>query len=401
MSMSDVIQTPTKRIEMRNVSTKQRALALVAVASVLALSACGSSNTGASADAAGGLPSTIKIGVIAEKTGVSAFYGAQLIAGAKAGIAEVKKLGLLGDSTIKLDIRDDATDAQQAPPLAKALANTDAVAILGPDVSSIGLTAGPVSQSSKIVELLGTSAPGIIDPGEYVWSMTTPQSEQLQPIIDDVQKQGLKSVAVVYEEDIPSQKDMNNKIQPMFTKAGVKVVTDVAVESKTTDFSAAATKVVSSGAQAVVTIGGSNIPPNVAKALITAGFKGQQYGTGGAGGNIEAMGAQADGYRYVTEWAPGAGGADGEEFQSIFKQTNPGMTPFYPSVDGYTMVLFLAHAIADAKSVNRADVLAGLKKVAATGFNGPSGKVTFPTERQVALPTSLVEVNGGVAKAVS
>jgi branched-chain amino acid transport system substrate-binding protein len=387
---------------MGNVRAKQRLLALAAIASLAMVSACGSSSSSAKGDSSSekGLPSQITVAVLAEKTGHAGFYGTQLIAGANAGLAEIKKLGILGNSTIKLDIRDTATDPQTAATLVSDVAKTKAVAILGPDVSNEGLTAGPVAQRSKIVEMFGTSAPGIIDPGEYVWSMTTPQDEQLQPIVDDAKKQGFSSIGIIYEEDIASQKGINDKIQPMFKAAGIKVAVDTPIESTTTDFSSAGTKIANSGVPAVLTIGGSALMPNMAKALLTAGFKGQQYGTGGAGGNIETLGAQADGYRYVTEWAPGAGGADGEEFQKIFEQTNPGMTPFYPGVDGYTMMLFLAHALADAGSADRGAVLDSMKKIAAAGFDGPAGKVTFPKERQMILPTTLVEMKDGKATAL-
>lgn len=212
---------------MANVPAKQRLLALAAIASLAMVSACGSSSSAKGDSSSGsGLPSQITVAVLAEKTGHAGFYGTQLIAGVNAGIAEVKKLGILGNSTIKLDIRDTATDPQTAATLVSDVANTKAVAILGPDVSNEGLTAGPVAQRSKIVQMFGTSAPGIIDPGDYVWSMTTPQDEQMQPIVDDVKKQGFSSVGIIYEEDIASQKEMNTKIQSMFKSAGIKVAVD-------------------------------------------------------------------------------------------------------------------------------------------------------------------------------
>src|SRR6202034_3993506 len=100
----------------------------------------------------------------------------------------------------------------------------------------------------------------------YVWSLTTPEESQITPILTNMAKAGVKSVAVIYANDIPTDVQINNELKSEFASSGLKFAADISTSITATDFSAAATKAVQSGAGATLTLGGSAMMPSVAKA---------------------------------------------------------------------------------------------------------------------------------------
>lgn len=388
-------------------------MALTAAITVIAASACSSSSSSPSgapsssagsatqAAAAGALPAQISVTVLADETGLAAFYGPQLIAGVNAGVKAVEEQGILKGSKLSVTVEDTGTNPTTASSLVSQAANSKSVAIIGPSVSFEELAIAPVAQRAGIPLLADSSGDGVLTSSDpYVWSLTTPEESQITPLLTNMAKAGVKSVAVIYANDIPTDVQINNELKSEFAASGLKFAADISTSITATDFSAAATKAVQSGAGAALTLGGSAMMPSVAKALTSAGFKGTQYGDSGADGNMATLGPAANGYLYTTEYAQGTDDAGSTAFATVFKSVNPGLTPYYPAVDGYNSVLFLAKAIAQADSTSRSAILSAMDSIAASGYEGAGGKVTF-SNRQLSLGAVLVKMDDGQPVAVA
>jgi branched-chain amino acid transport system substrate-binding protein len=381
------------------------ALAIAAAVTVIGVSACSSSSSGSAssagqAAATGSLPAQIPVTVLADETGEGAFYGTQLIAGINAGTKAVEDQGILKGSKISVTVEDTGTNAATASTLVSKAANSKAVAVIGPSVSFEVLAIAPVAQRAGIPLLVDSSGDGALTSADpYVWSLTTPEQSQISPIVANMTKSGIKTVAVIYANDIPTDVQINSQLKSTFAASGLKFAADISTSITATDFSAAATKAVQSGADATLTLGGGPMMPSVAKALTSAGFKGIQYGNSGADGNMATLGSAANGYLYSTENAQGQTDAASMEFETMFAAVNPGVTPYYPGLDGYNSVLFLAKAIALANSTSRSAILGALNSVAASGFDGAGGKVAF-SSRQLSLGAVLVKMENGKPVAV-
>jgi branched-chain amino acid transport system substrate-binding protein len=354
------------------------------------------------AAAAGSLPSSIPISLIADMTGQAAFYGTQLAGGVKAGIAEVEAAGTLKGSKFELSVLDTGSVTATASTLMSKAAKSDAVAVLGSSLSQEVLATTPTAHSAGIPYLVDTSPPGVLDAGPEIYAMTSPESGQTLELATQVAKKD-KTVALIYANDSPTIAAVGKETKNAFTAKGVTVKDLIPTSLFATDYSAVVTKAVQDNPDGIGILGGAAMMPSIIKAAKTAGFKGDLFGNAGADGTVDSAGSLANGFQYVTEWASDLPGQVNAEFISQFQKVSPGVTPHYPAVDGYREILFLAQALAKASGTDHKSVLTALQQAAATGFEGPSGKITFTGtgNRQLTGRAVFVTFNDGKASSTS
>ena len=400
------------------VNRRLRTTALLGVAATtLAVAACSSSSsttsTGASTSSSAGasstssgtttssaLPASIPVTLIDDMTGVFAFYGAQLTDGVKAGIASVNSSGILKGSKIVLSVEDNASSPTNTSTLFAAAAKSDAAAVLGPPISDEALATTPAAEAAQMPYLVDTSPDGILNAGEYIYSMTTPELAQSSAYAPIVAKSA-KTISFIYANDNPTNVGIDQTLPGQVEKDGVKVLNNIGVSITSTAVAAVATKAMSGNPQAIgLLTGGSQVPALVTQ-LRQDGYKGLLFGNGGSDGTVDAAGAAADGYQYQAEWAPNLTSAASTAFLNYFNQVAAGTTPHYPAIDGYNEILFLAAALAKAGSVDHATLLKGLQSVASTGFTSPSGKVVFGEAGNRQLYSPVVFIKFGAGKAMS
>ncbi len=368
----------------------------------LALAACGSTTSGTGVPrsaAADRVPTSIPITAIEDMTGPLAFYGTQVTAGIKAGIAEVKQANLLGGSNFSLTVQDTGGSATTAASLASAATHSGAVAILGSPISNETLAQASVVNSASI-PFLAPAAPGpqLLSIGKYVYSMTTPESVQLATYVPSLVKKDPK-VTIIYASDNDTTVGLNTDVVGDVKSAGGTLVSDVSTTLTATDFSVVATRALQGAPDAIGIMSGGPEVPSLVTTLRADGFKGVLFANEGADGTVNSAGAAANGFQFQGEWAPNVPGAASKGFAQIFAATNPQMTPYYPAVDGYDEVLFLAQAIKASGSATSSGILKGMQQVAATGFTGPGGHIQFTgtTHQQLQGPTiDLVFQNGQI-----
>jgi branched-chain amino acid transport system substrate-binding protein len=392
------------------VTSRQRTMAVLGVAAAtLALAACSSSGSSTSSsstssstgDTSSALPASIPVTLVDDKTGVFAFYGQQLTAGVEAGIASVDSSGILKGSKIVLTIQDDASSAANASTLVASAVKSNAAAVLGPPISDEALATTPAAEAAKMPYLVDTSPGGILDAGEYVYSMTTPELAQSTAYAPLVVKQA-KTISFIYANDNPTNAGIDKTLPAQVTALGAKVLNNIGVSITTTAVAAVATKAMSGSPAAIGLLTGGPQVPALVTQLRNDGYKGLLFGNGGSDGTVTAAGAAANGYQYQGEWAPNLTNSASTTFLKVFTQVNPGVTPHYPAIDGYNEILFLAASLANAKSVDHATLLKGMQSVAASGFNGPGGRVVFggTGNRQLYSPVVFIEIKSGKVVAI-
>jgi branched-chain amino acid transport system substrate-binding protein len=378
-----------------------------AALTLVALTACGSSGSGGStsaggSSASGGLPSTIPVTLLADKTGPQAFYGAQLEAGVQTALKAVESSGLLGKSKIVLTVKDTTSVQAQAITVMSSIVQSKPVAILGPSLSPEALATAPTAQSAKIPYLLDTSPKGLLDVGDYIYSMTTRHASQI-PTLAKHLATTVKQASIIYSNDNPTIVDADKAAQSAFPAAGVKITDNIGTPLQSTDFSAVASKAIAGKPDAIGVFGGGPMMSGVTKALRAAGYTGPLFGNMGADGTVGKAGDAANGFTYMAEWAPGAPGKMSTDFASQFSAAYPDLTPYYPAVDGYNEVMFLAQALKAAGSTDSAALLKAMQGIAAKGFTTVGGESTFTDtgNRQLVDPSIVAQFNGGKITAVT
>lgn len=384
-----------------------RALSVgVAVVSVAAVAACSSSGGGSKSPTSPdrGLPDSIPVTATLDLTGPLAFYGTQVKAGLKAGIAEVAKSGVLGSSKLELTVKDTTGSATTAASLTQSAVNSGAVAVIGSPISNEALAGAPVASGAS-VPFFAPCAPGsaLTDIGKYVYSMSTSEFEQLSGYVASLVKKDPK-ITVVYANDNDTTVGLSKSLKDAVSQNGGQLVASIPTPIASTDFSALATKAMQGSPDAIgIMSGGPQLPGLISK-LRAVGYKGIIFANEGADGTVDSAGSAADGLQFQGEWASNVSTPASKTFAAIFAKTNPGVTPHYPAIDGYDSIMFLAQALAKAKATNGADLLAGLQQVAGAGLTVPGGTATFTGDgkQQLQSPTlNLVYQGGKVLKAAA
>ena len=248
------------------VNSRLRTMALLGVAATtLGVAACSSSASSSSPGAstsstrehgvlngnpAGALPASIPVTLIDDMTGVFAFYGAQLTDGVKAGIASVNSSGILKGSKMVLTVEDNASSPTNTSTLFAAAAKSNAVAVLGPPISDEALATTPAAEAAQMPYLVDTSPDGILNAGEYIYSMTTPELAQSTAYAPIVAKSA-KTISFIYANDNPTNVGIDSTLPGQVEKDGVKVLNNIGVSITTTAVAAVATKAMSGNPQAI------------------------------------------------------------------------------------------------------------------------------------------------------
>lgn len=352
-----------------------------------------SSSSSESSTKGGSLPSTIHITLLADKTGQAAFYGAQLEAGVQTAVSYVNSSDQLKGSKIEVTVKDTGTDPPTALALTSAAVRDKVAAILGPSVSNEALTAAPAAQQGKVPFLADTDLGENASPGEYVYSMTTPHSSQMPALATYVAAQGVKSVDLIFAGDNVTIAATDKAATSAFADAGMTVKNNIETSVAATDFSAVATKAKKDAPEAVIVLGGGPMMSSIPNALRAAGYQGPLFANMGADGTISAAGAAVNGLVYPAEWVEGLPGSASAQFSTQFHQAYPKLTPYYPAVDGYNEVLFLAKALTQAGSTDGPALVKAMQSIAASGFETISGQAQFSGDgkRQLVDPTVLVK----------
>ncbi len=376
--------------------TLPRVMVLGCLASLAGLTISACSTSTASTDASDGLSGTIQVTAIEDLTGGNGYAGVETQQGQEVAVAEINDTHFLGNAKLQLNYKDTATNPQQAAVEATQAVSSSTPILLGP------LTSGPAEQISPIVTrgklptiYTQASADGVLI-SPYTYRATMPGAQLLPTIAPYLVSQGVKSISVIYASDNEASVGYATQLVPSFAKANnITMLAAKGTLSTTTDFTAIASSVVSQKPSAIglFVIGTQYV--TVIKELRQDGFKGLIFASSAAGGGIlTPAGSLANGVVWPTDYTIDKPGSGPAEFLKLFTKKYPGQTPSNFSAEGYDQVWLAARALKAANSTDRARVLAGLQKVALSGFTGAVGPIKFVNRSEICQSAIVKWENG-------
>jgi branched-chain amino acid transport system substrate-binding protein len=373
--------------------------------SSLALTGCGSRDTGASAPSG----KVATIGVIAPLTGKLSAMGLGIKNSVDLAIQQANKNGTIPGWTLKLDAEDDAATPATGQNAATKLAGDDTVVgVVGTLNSSVAQVVTPVLAPKNIVQISPANTAVALTRGDKVDAPARPYNNYFRVCAtDDVQgpfaaqylyKQGFTSVATVNDKKTYGL-GLATAFEKAFKAAGGTITASETVGENDTDFSAVIAKVKATNPKALYYGGEYPAAGPLSRQMKAAGL------------NIPLMGG--DGIKDDQFMAQGGSDGDlatfpGADIESI--ATGTGFLQAYKAAgyaDGYSaygadaydaanaIIKALATTLpsaTDTASARQAIVTA----VGATSFDGVTGKVAFDQYGDaVTKVLTVYEVQGG------
>jgi branched-chain amino acid transport system substrate-binding protein len=372
-------------------------LACAAVAVIVG--GCGSSGDSGGSSAGGKLPSTINIGMLDTMSGVAAFCGQQEKQGAEMAVEEINSSGMLGDSKLKLSIEDDKGTPEAGVAGFRKLQSSKVAAMVGPCLGTVAPATGPLTEQAKLPDVITTASGADVTPS-YVFRAGIPQQQYAGNVIKVLKAQGVKKVAVMYDNAQPSiaQGSWGGAQKPEIAKQGLDLALAEGVDGTNSDFSSQISKAISTHPDAIGVLfqGAPNL--TIVKQLREGGFKGQIWGQQGMLNDFyEKGGPSTDGTLISVSYSPALNVGATTKFTKNF-EAKYSVTPSELSAHGYDAVYFVANALKTAQSTDGAKLqkaMAGQKSM-----EGAQGNLTFTADGDARGAGGVVKLEGGVLKGV-
>jgi branched-chain amino acid transport system substrate-binding protein len=335
------------------------AVAAVAVAGLIAVSACASSNNGGSSAGASGNGSTVNVAVVQALTGPGAQDGQVNLEGAELAAANINAAGgikSLGGAKINV-VSEDAGATTDTAAAAVQLAISKHVSIgLGAELSSQSLAMEPIWTRAKIPWITGSVADSITAQGsQYTFreSAGTTTENQIIPklLVQALKSAGQPATSVAFAADNTAAPTENIQgMEQSFPAAGAKVVFNQQWTPPLADAVSLAEKIKSANPDIIYT--GATATDdiiNIRKALVAVGETALDFGTGVpnvSAAMLAGAGTAANGYVAELPEAPvKAEAAIGKQFEAKYHTTFSGDAAY-----GYEEMYIAADALQAAKS---------------------------------------------------
>jgi branched-chain amino acid transport system substrate-binding protein len=201
----------------------------------------------------GQLPDVIKIGFISPLTGNAGAYGQDM----KTGVAQYfKEHPTIAGKPVEMIWEDGKCNGQDAASAAQKLVNIDKVqVIIGGTCSGETLAMAPIVEQAKVAILSpGSSSPEVTTAGDYVFRVYPSDAQVGATLVDDVESQGYKKVAMLTEQTDYAQGYRGAVKARMEKYPKMTLVVDEAYAVDNTDFRTILTKVKDSGADVIISV---------------------------------------------------------------------------------------------------------------------------------------------------
>jgi len=175
----------------------------------------------------------IKIGGVFHLTGPGSFWGSGEKNGVLMAIEETNSKGGINGKQIKLIVEDGGTDFPKTTNAIKKLINVDDVKIIiGP--TWFGQIASPLAEESKVL-IISPSAGVVPEPNLYFFDVWPTEKQEVEPIVNHMDKKEIKDVALIYSLNDFSQSVRNNFVEQAELK-GMRIVKEFSVKPDEKDF---------------------------------------------------------------------------------------------------------------------------------------------------------------------
>ncbi|MHC3940877.1 Leu/Ile/Val-binding protein [Paenochrobactrum sp. BZR 201-1] len=201
----------------------------------------------------GGAWADVLVGVGAPMTGPNATYGAQILKGAEAAIAEINANGGMNGEQIKIVIGDDVSDPKQGISVANKFAGDGVQFVIGPYNSGVAIPAADVYAENGILMISpGATNPAYTEKGLWNVFRTCGRDDQQGIVAGEYIAKHFKDkkIAVVHDKT-PYGQGLADATKKKFNELGVKEVLYEGVNVGEKDFSALITKAKAAGVEAI------------------------------------------------------------------------------------------------------------------------------------------------------
>lgn len=381
--------------------TRKTLVALLATATMVTAAACGSGTSNiASGD---GIADSIRIQAVNDQTGPVAYAGLGASRGAQLAIDEINEQGFLGDGvTVSMEQSDTGGKIDRAvADMTKAMSDPQVAAILGPTMGQQAAAVAPIVNQRKVPTVFTQSGAEGVVTGDYTFRATAPMESYYRIATDWLADNDLKKVSMIYNATFPTFAILGEDVVPEQAKElGLDIGQSLQTQSTTQDFTGQAQQIASANPQAVVMLLTAPQSVTFLKQLRQAGYTGQVVGTSvQAAGNVEAAGAAADGLVYPVDFSSAMDSEDARTFVEAY-QNKFGETPDPYAAEGYDAMWWMAHGIKESGSSSREGIQQGMTQVAADGFTGAMGEMTFEGN-DMRVPGAMVRWENGEESLIS
>jgi branched-chain amino acid transport system substrate-binding protein len=361
---------------MRISRSRRAGVAAAAAGLLLSVAACGDSGGGTSGGGGGSegssLPETINFVSINPETGPAAFAGLSAEDGFRLAIKEINEQGFLGENTtIEVEYKDTKGQIPTAASeLSTAIADQTVSAVYGSVSSQEAVAQSPLAQQAGLPIIYTQAGSEGVVIGDATYRATPLMSSYYPALQDFVEENGWKTVGVIYAPT-PTLEEVAKKSIP---DLGLDVVAEVGTTPTTQDFSPAIRQILDADPDVVslLLVGAAN--PTAMTQLRQAGYDGPVLGNAGASaGNLAPAGQDGAGMVWAADFHPAQDVESSQEFVKAYNEEY-GEDPLNYAAEGYDAAWFLARAIKEAGSAERADIIKGMAAVADEPWTGALGQ---------------------------
>lgn len=294
----------------------------------------------------------VKLGVVMSNTGTYAFVGTPVINAIRMAFDEMQASNYFGATKVSLIIEDNRSNTQEALALLTRMATRDnAIMVIGPVATGEAMAAAPVANELKIPIFTTATSPAVLKPGPWVFKVTETADQYMTLLGEHIaQKRKPKNCFNITIRDNEGYILQNNVFRDTIKKGGVAIAAEESILSADTDFTALATKIVTSKADCLFL---STPPEQGANIILQARQAGMPastllVGNTGMGANyVKAGGSAVDGTVFSAESVPtGVNDLAKSFIVNYTKRYN--VTPDSWAMVGYSMALIAANAIKTA-----------------------------------------------------
>jgi len=388
---------------MKILRSRRAVVALSTAGLLLSVAACGGGDSGGDSGGGGGaaseggsLPDVIKVVSINPETGPAAFAGLAAEKGYQLAVKEINEEKFLGENTtLELELKDTKGQIPTAASeLSTVIADQSVAAVFGSVSSQEAVAQSPLAQQQSMPIIYTQAGSEGVVIGDFTYRATPLMSSYYTALQDYVDEQGWKTVGVIYTST-PTLVEVGTKSIP---DLGLEVVASVNTTPTTQDFSPAISQVLAEDPDVVsiLQVGASN--PTAMTQLRQAGYDGTVLGNAGASaGNLTPAGEDGAGMVWATDFHPDQDIASSQEFVEAYNAEYD-EDPLNYAAEAYDAAWFLARAIKEAGSAERADIAEGMAAVAAEPFTGALGEDLEWKDRTIQVPGAAVEWTGTESK---
>ncbi len=345
------------------------------------------------------LADDIKIGVVMSQSGAYAFVGVPVVNGIKLAYDELEAAGGFREHQVELVFEDNRSEKPEALTLVRRLArDTDYDMLIGPIATSEAMATAPIANEMKIPMFTTATSPEVLKIGEWIFKSTETADAYMEPVALHVAQQ-LKpdSCFTVGIRDNEGYVTQARIVKDLMTQNGVEMAAEESILSTDSDFTALATKIVSTDSPCLFVTAPPETAANVIIQARQAGMNPDTIllGDSGMGSQkfMDAGGSAIDGAFFPASFVID-GSDSAQAFADKYEETF-GNAPDIWAATGYTMMQVVGNAIANAEDTSRDGLRAAMAKTDGVPTVMGQGTISFDADRIPHMGGVVMQIRDG------